>query len=144
MLVITLLGVVALFALLFLGRLGGGYRAELMRRWPALLLAGAAVLALLRGAWGPALGLAGLTALAWVFSPSLLAPRQGGAPPEDGADIAARAALGVGPHASETEIRRAYRAKMARAHPDRGGPHAEAAKLTAARDRLLKGKPRPL
>jgi DnaJ-domain-containing protein 1 len=54
------------------------------------------------------------------------------------ADIEARQVLGVGANASESDIRSAYRTKMAPAHPDRGGAHNEAARLTAARDRLLK------
>jgi hypothetical protein len=53
-------------------------------------------------------------------------------------DSAARALLEVGENATAAEIRAAYRKKMARAHPDRGGAHNEAARLTAARDRLLR------
>jgi len=134
--------VAALFGVLLLARVGAARRVTLMQRWPALLLAGAAVLALMRGAAMPALGLGGLAGVAWVLAPSLLARRPAAAP-EDRADAAARAVLGVGRSASEADIRRAYRAKMARAHPDRGGAHAEAARLTAARDRLLKGISRP-
>ena len=55
----------------------------------------------------------------------------------DARDIEARRILGVGPNAAVDEIRAAYRAKMAQAHPDRGGNHADAARLTEARDRLL-------
>lgn len=110
-----------------------------MPRWPAVLLAGAALFAFARGSlWGGAL-LVVLAALAWEFWPQLRArrhsARQSAADPED---AAARAILGVGPTASESEIRAAYRTKMRRAHPDRGGAHNEAARLTAARDRLLK------
>ena len=64
------------------------------------------------------------------------APRQRVQAPPGEAE--ARAILGVGPAATEAEIRQAYREKMARAHPDRGGRHADAARLTAARDFLLK------
>jgi DnaJ-domain-containing protein 1 len=75
----------------------------------------------------------------------MLWPRLGSPPPRrpappDPAEAEARAILGVGPDADEAEIRQAYRARMARAHPDRGGGHAAAARLTAARDRLLKKK----
>lgn len=56
----------------------------------------------------------------------------------DPADAEARTTLGVGAQATEAEIRAAYRTKMAQAHPDRGGRHSDAARLTAARDRLLK------
>jgi curved DNA-binding protein CbpA len=57
---------------------------------------------------------------------------------ENAQDAEARAVLGVGSTATAAEIRAAYRSKMAHAHPDRGGAHADAARLTAARDRLLK------
>ena len=138
-----MLVVAALFGLLFVARIGGARRALVLRRWPAFVLAGAALVALMRGAIMPGLGLAGLAAIAWVMAPSLLARRVAAAPPpEDPADSAARAVLGLGRNASEADIRRAYRTKIARAHPDRGGAHADAARLTAARDRLLKGKRR--
>lgn len=132
-----------IFGLLFLTRLGGAYRAVVLRRWPVFLLAGAAILAALRGSIWPAIAFGSLAALAWALWPGierLLRP----APPvqrqDSPEDSAARALLGVGEHASAEEIRRAYRTKMAQAHPDRGGSHNEAARLTAARDRLLKNK----
>jgi len=46
--------------------------------------------------------------------------------------------LGVRQGASESEIRSAFRSRIAQAHPDRGGKHADAARLVAARDRLLR------
>ncbi|MGH7024975.1 MAG: DnaJ domain-containing protein [Caulobacteraceae bacterium] len=49
----------------------------------------------------------------------------------------ARAILGVGPNASPAEIEAAYRRLMLRAHPDTGGTAGLAAKLNAARDRLI-------
>lgn len=52
-------------------------------------------------------------------------------------DAEARAILGVGPNASEAEIREAYSRLMRMAHPDRGGTDGLAAQLNAARDRLL-------
>jgi curved DNA-binding protein CbpA len=67
--------------------------------------------------------------------PQPLSPQQDA--PED---LAARRVLGVAPNATPAEIRQAYRTKMAQAHPDRGGSHNEAARLTAARDRLLRKK----
>ncbi|MBL8531462.1 MAG: DnaJ domain-containing protein [Hyphomonadaceae bacterium] len=132
------------FALAFLGRVGAARRAALVARWPAALFAGAAFFALARGALWPALVLGALAAATWVYWPR--ARRLFGAPPkqENAADTAAdreaRALLGVGPAASAEEIRRAYRSKMAKAHPDKGGTHNDAARLTAARDRLLKGR----
>lgn len=131
------------FGLLFLTRLGGAYRASLMRRWPVLVLAGAAILFLLRGSVWPGIAFASLSALAWVLWPAIermRAPEQPAAPRDAPEDSAARALLGVGANASADEIRAAYRTKMAQAHPDRGGTHNEAARLTAARDRLLKKK----
>ncbi|MBK6703470.1 MAG: J domain-containing protein [Caulobacteraceae bacterium] len=138
----VLLVVTLIFGVLFLTRLGGVYRAELARRWPTVLLAGAAFLCLLRGLIGPAITLGSLAALSWALWPQIdrraLAPPS---PPQDAPeDFAARRLLGVGPNATADEIRGAYRAKMAQAHPDRGGSHNEAARLAAARDRLLKKK----
>jgi hypothetical protein len=135
---LALLAVAAVFGLLLLGRIGGAKRTALSPRWPALLFAAAAIFALTRGAIGPALGLACVAVLAWVLGPNLTARPARQAPPADPANAEARRLLGVSPTATESEIRSAYRAKMASAHPDRGGGHAEAARLTAARDRLLK------
>jgi hypothetical protein len=138
---IVILGLAALFALLLVGRLGGGYRYELAARWPAMVFAGAAIFMLVRGSIWPAFGLAGLAAIAWIAWPSLSGwrrQRTTQTTAESPKDLEARAILGVGPTATESEIRSAYRAKIAQAHPDRGGSNAEAARLTAARDRLLR------
>jgi hypothetical protein len=144
-LVPALLFFAAVFGFLFLTRLGGTYRAILARRWPAVLLAGAAIFALTRGAIWPAALLLAMSIFLWTAWPqlaSLLRPSPPLSPHDTPEDSAARALLGVGPHAGADEIRRAYREKMARSHPDRGGAHDEAARLTAARDRLLKKKRR--
>jgi hypothetical protein len=135
---LALLILVALFALLLAGRIGAARRTEL-NRWPALVLAGAAIFMLARGAVWPATALALCAVVAWQLWPQWIARRIASAKKSasDPADVQARAILGVGPEATPTEIRAAYRAKMVRAHPDRGGTHAEAARLTAARDRLL-------
>ncbi|HRO02948.1 MAG TPA: J domain-containing protein, partial [Terricaulis sp.] len=108
-------------------------RALIAQRWPAFLLASAAIFTLMRGGFWLALALFVISGLAFMLG----APRQE-IPPDEGADAEARSILGVGPDASAQEIRAAYRAKMVHAHPDRGGSHNEAARLTAARDRLLK------
>jgi hypothetical protein len=50
----------------------------------------------------------------------------------------ARRLLGVGRDATEAEITAAWRARMAEAHPDRGGSNAAASAINAARDRLLR------
>lgn len=61
-------------------------------------------------------------------------------PPSAGrlSDSEARSILGVGPEASEAEIKEAYGRLMRMAHPDKGGTSGLAAQLNAARDRLLK------
>ncbi|WP_414731751.1 DnaJ domain-containing protein [Vitreimonas sp.] len=83
-----------------------------------------------------------MAGLIWILWPRLSAPRaskaQASSPPDSAADAEARSILGVSAHATESDIRAAYRAKMRRSHPDQGGAHNEAARLTAARDRLLK------
>ena len=139
----ALLVLTLIFGLLFLTRLGGVYRATLMQRWPVVLLAAAAFLALVRGMIGPAIALASLAALTWVLWPAIerrMRP-QSALPSEDSPeDLAARRLLEIGSRATPAEIRSAYRSKMTQAHPDRGGSHNEAARLTAARDRLLKRK----
>jgi hypothetical protein len=131
----------AVFALLLLARLGGAHRGLLRQRWPSVLLAGAALLLALRGAVWPAIAFAALAGFAWAYWPALSLRLQKKPPQphaDDAEDRAARFSLGVGPAATAREIRHAYRRKMVQAHPDRGGSHAEAARLTAARDRLLK------
>lgn len=127
------------FGVLLLARIGGARRALWVRRWPSILLGAAALFSVFRGNWSVGLVLAGLAFVAWHmpfdgFRRSASAPR----PADDKAAEEARALLGVGPQATDDEIRRAYREKMSRAHPDRGGGHEQAARLTAARDRLLK------
>lgn len=55
----------------------------------------------------------------------------------------ARALLGVPPHASTTQIRRAFRGAAFVAHPDRGGDAGTFLRLLAARDALLPAAERP-
>lgn len=141
MLLISLLALGAVFALLLLARVGGARRAQWVQRWPAVLLAGAAIIVLVRGGIWPGLALAAAAVVAWTILPLQLSGNTRAPTAETPEDAAARAALGVGPTATHAEIRSAYRTKMAQAHPDRGGGHEQAARLTAARDRLLrKGK----
>ena len=137
MLPLALAAVAAAFVLLFVFRVGGARRAALASRWPGVVLAGAATLALARGLPGPALALAALASAAWMLWPAHSRGARNQAAADSG-DLEASALLGVTLDASAEDIRRAYRAKMAHAHPDRGGGHAQAAQLTAARDRLLR------
>ncbi|MGV3577595.1 J domain-containing protein [Brevundimonas sp.] len=99
----------------------------------AVLLAGGA-LALSKGAWisGAALVGAGL----WLTVSSRMrtvAPRAAGL-----SDAEARSILGVGADATPEAIQSAWRRLMGRAHPDQGGTEGLAARLNAARDRLLR------
>ncbi len=126
------------FALLFVARVGGARRQAWLRRWPAILFAGAALFAFARGGWWVGIVLALAAGFAWQLWPRLVEPPS--QPPADPAEAEARTILGVSEQATASEIRAAYRARMAQAHPDRGGTHAEAARLTAARDRLLRRK----
>ena len=50
----------------------------------------------------------------------------------------ARALLGVGADADESEIRAAHRRLVAEAHPDHGGTDEAARRLNTARDLLLR------
>jgi hypothetical protein len=133
---IVLLIVALAFGLLFMGRLAGARRALLAEHWPAFLLASAAIFVLARGNAWLALALLVAGGLAFV----LRAPKRPQRAAEDPADREAMRVLGVDASAGAEEIRAAYRAKMAQAHPDRGGSHSEAARLTAARDRLLRSR----
>jgi hypothetical protein len=90
----------------------------------------------IRGAWGAAIVLTvvGL----WLA----VSTRRTGiaAPPKAGAMTAteARSILGVGPEATDEEIKAAYTRLMRMAHPDKGGTSGLASQLNAARDRLLR------
>lgn len=134
----VLLAVTALFAVLLLARISAARRVELLHRWPVVVLAFGAGFALLRGQFWFALGLAGAAVIAWYLKPEERSAPRAAKPKADPRDSEARAMLGVSINATPDEIRAAYRAKIALAHPDRGGNHADAARLTAARDRLLK------
>lgn len=120
-------------------RISAIHRRRIMARWPAFAFAAAAILAMWRGAFGPTVGLIVLAVVAWFVSPALLARTPAPATPRP-AEAEARALLGVGLAATPDDIRAAYRRRIAEAHPDRGGSHEQAARLTAARDTLLKGR----
>jgi hypothetical protein len=132
------LGVALAVLLVWVGRRGPRLQRAHMR-----LAAGAAAavtftaagFAAVRGAWLGALVLAGLAAFFAPLTRSPQTPRDRGA-----AEMSleeARSILGVGPDATREEIQAAYRRLMRMAHPDQGGTSGLAAKLNAARDRLM-------
>ncbi|MFS0739744.1 molecular chaperone DnaJ [Brevundimonas sp. 3P9-tot-E] len=135
------LAAVALWAMVRLGR-----QTERARRghWrisatilSAALLAGA-VFAAARGAWLIAGGMA--AAGVWLAVQSRIRPVTVKARPvEPMSKAEARAILGVAADADAQTIHAAWRRLMARAHPDQGGTEGLAARVNAARDRLLKG-----
>lgn len=136
------LAAVALWAMVRLGR-----QTERARRghWrisatilSAALLAGA-VFAAARGAWLIAGGMA--SAGVWLAVQSRIRPVAGRAaqPAEPMSKAEARSILGVAADADVRTIHAAWRRLMARAHPDQGGTEGLAARVNAARDRLLKG-----
>lgn len=135
------LAAVAVWALARLGR-----QTERARRghWriSATILSSAlfagAVLAASRGVWLAAIGLAG--AGLWLAVQSrtrTVSPRSPVA--ERLTEAEARAILGVSADATTQDIQAAWRRLMARAHPDQGGTEGLAARVNAARDRLIKG-----
>ena len=132
------LGGVALWALIRLGRQTEGPRRGHWRVAATLVAAvciAGGVLALSKGAWliGGGLSIAGL----WL---TLASRQRRGAPPPLSSDMSeteARSILGVPPGADETAINAAWRRLMTRAHPDQGGTEGLAARLNAARDRLM-------
>lgn len=130
----TILIVAAGFVLLTLVRIGATERVMLRRKWPSLGLWLVAAFLAWRGLWAPALVVAGAGWLAWVWPPRRAVLEMS----DETADAEARRVLGVDVGASASDIRAAYRDKMRTAHPDQGGSHAQAAKLAAARDRLLR------
>jgi DnaJ-domain-containing protein 1 len=132
------LAAIAVWALVRLGRQSEGRRRGQWRvaatLFSAVMLAGGVLLAA-RGAWLPAAGLIG--AALWLTVASrhrAIATRR----TEALSDSEARSTLGVPLDASPEAINAAWRRLMGRAHPDQGGTEGLAARLNAARDRLLK------
>ncbi len=108
-------------------------RGELLpnlARWGGTAAAGMIALRLLEtGKPAAAAIVAGLGYAWW----RMQAPRAGAV----AAEAAARRLLGVGPDAGADTIQAAWRAAIARAHPDAGGSDEAARAVTAARDLLL-------
>ena len=104
----------------------------------AVMLAGG-VLAGSHGAWIAAAGLVGAGAyLIWSSRIRYAPIRPVSVRTEPIDDAEARSILGVDGDASPQAIQAAWRRVMARAHPDQGGTEGLAARVNAARDRLLK------
>lgn len=131
------LAAIAVWALVRLGRQterrGRAHWRVAATLFSAVMIA-AGVLLAARGAWLPAVALAG--AGLWLT----IASRQRPAPPRTEAmtPAEARSLLGVGADATPQQINSAWKRLMARAHPDQGGTEGLASRLNAARDRLLK------
>ena len=98
----------------------------------ALLMGG--VLALTKGAYISGAGLVG--AALWLVVASRM--RTVSVKREAIGDAEARSILGVAEGATAEQVNAAWRRLMGRAHPDQGGTEGLAAKLNAARDRLLR------
>jgi hypothetical protein len=139
----TLLILAFVFALLALARMGGARRGWLMRMaryWPEAVLIGLGLWTAMRGSLWAGLALSAGAFLVWRIREAQARPASVSAPAssDNTGDAEARALLGLGANATPADIRAAFRAKMAAAHPDRGGGHDHAARLVAARDRLLR------
>ncbi len=80
--------------------------------------------------------LGGLMALSARIAPSIQPPSRSAS--FEMSESEARSLLGVSDAATRTEIEAAYLRVMKRAHPDQGGTSGLAAKVNAARERLLK------
>lgn len=132
------LAAVAVWALVRLGRQTEGARRGHWRVSATLVsaaLIGGGCLSAFKGAWFMAAGLSGAGLwLAIASRQRTVAPRQ-----EAMSLSEARSILGVSAEASEADIRAAWRRAAARVHPDTGGTEGLAARVNAARDRLLKG-----
>ena len=131
------LAAIAVWALVRLGRQterrGRGHWRVTATLFSAVLIAGAVLLAA-RGAWLPAVALAG--AGLWLTLSSR--QRTSVTRTEAMSPAEARALLGVTAEATPQEINAAWKRLMGRAHPDQGGTEGLASRLNAARDRLLK------
>lgn len=125
--------------------LTGGKAPILKRREWRILTAAMALAAFtaaafvgVRGSWGATIVLfvvgLWLAASSRKTGPTVAAP----APATRMGDGEARRILGVGPNATQAEIKAAYTRLMHAVHPDKGGTAGLAAQLNAARDRLLR------
>ncbi len=127
---------IGVWALVRLGRQTEGPRRGQWRVAATLIsaamLAGGA-LALVKGTWIVGGGLIGAGLWMVLSSRVRAVPARG----EAIGDAEARAILGVSVDATPEDVNAAWRRLMGRAHPDQGGTEGLAARLNAARDRLL-------
>lgn len=139
-LIVLALAAVALWALVRLGRQterrGRGHWRVTATLLSAALLAGGG-LAAFRGVWLTAAGLLG--AGLYLAVSSRVRPTVS-VRSEAISEADARAVLGVGRDATDAEIQAAWKRAMARVHPDQGGTQGLAARVNAARERLLRGR----
>ena|SRR5438552_13515551 len=130
-----ILGAGAVAVLVWMGR-----RSSLDQGQFRLIRAGFALAAFAAAAFlavrGQLLGGAVLLGLGVFIAP--FRKREIRAPGADMSAEEARSILGVKPEATAAEIQEAYRRLMMRAHPDQGGTSGLAAKLNAARERLMR------
>ncbi len=138
---LVLLILLGVFAALTLARIGFARRAQLQPYWPAFLAGLIALVLALRGLPGPALAAGAVAALLAAARLGGRLNRRAAAAQAGMSEADARAILGVGRDADARAIREAYRRRMREAHPDRGGSHERAARLNAAKDLLLRGRP---
>jgi hypothetical protein len=131
------LAALAVWALIRLGRSGerpGRGHWRIAATMLSVALIGGGAIAATRGSWVFAIGLLGAGLWLAVGSRIRTAP-----PVRPGmSEAEARSTLGVSAQASDQDINAAWRRLMTRAHPDQGGTEGLAARLNAARDRLLK------
>lgn len=143
MLALVTLGGLAILGLLVLVGRRPARATPLMRLGNAVLaamLAVAAVVTALKGGWIASLAL--VVVSAFIGRGAGVGGARANPPPrqarrEDLTVKEARDLLGVGEGAGRAEIEAAYRRLMLRVHPDHGGTDALAARLNAARSRLL-------
>lgn len=135
-LIAAALAALGVWALVRLGRQTEGPRRGQWRIAATLLstaLMGGGALALSRGAYVAGGGMIAVGLYLVVASRMRPVPVH-----REALDVAeARSILGVGPDATPEAINAAWRRLMGRAHPDQGGTEGLAARLNAARDRLL-------
>ena len=134
-----IVGGIALWALVRLGRQTEGPGRGQWRVSATIIAAaclGGGVLALARGSWflgGALMAVGRYFALSSRIRTVVRSVEPGMSRKE------ARDTLGVTVDATAEQINAAWKRQMARAHPDQGGTQGLAARLNAARDRLLKG-----